>query len=163
MMIDLLKRLFGAKAHVAGKCIGELNNVTFGSADDISRAEWHKYSTCRGPKPRAELEKIFDVISDVNGKYSDDDRDDAVNDGLWDWLCHQYTLYSVTPLVLHYVVNRFTPAELERFGLTEFVDVCQRSGTQSICLTAEEIEENKAGKLPIFRIEHALIGTDKTG
>lgn len=137
--------------------MGGLTNITFGEVENIAHANWEAYSTCRGQKSRSELEQIIDIIADESGKYSEDQREDAVNDGLWDWLCHQYTLYTVTPIVLHYLINRFSTEELtKKKELKDFVDICRRSGTQSRYMTRHEITKNRSSDLPIFRIEDAL-------
>ncbi len=145
-----------SKMDGGGTTISQLSEVVFESATSIDSAEWVQYSTCRGNLPEESYARLIDIVSDVSGKWSEDERGDVVNDGLWDWLCHQYTFYSVTPLFLDLLLRRFAMSDITNPDLRRFVELCQKLGTRAIYLSAHEIDENQKGLLPIYRIEDVL-------
>lgn len=140
---------------MVGKTVLEIENVEFGDIADIVNVDFSNYRTCRGTANIDQIKRIFDLAMD---NYADEDeRDDAINDGLWDLLIHQYTLFSVTPLALYLLLKTTTAEERAKFrDIHEFVEICKRRSNEGIFLTLEEIEKNKQGILPIYSIVDIL-------
>lgn len=139
-----------------GEIISRLSGVVYAPSGSADSADWARYSSCRGSLPADSYSRLIDIITDASGEFSEDERADAVNDGIWDWLCHQYTFYSVTPLFLNLLLRRFSTTEIPNPDLRHFVELCERQGTRAIYLSATEIEQNEQGLLPIYRIEDIL-------
>jgi hypothetical protein len=139
----------------AGDAIYKINGIQYADINTISHADWNLYSTCRGRRHKEEIVDNLDIIADRS--YDEDARQDAINDGLWDLYIHQYTLYTVTPLVLDYLLNQISSNKYEPLKeFIEFIKICINSGTKGIHMTIREIMANKSGHLPIFRIEDVV-------
>lgn len=139
-----------------GAIVSSLPKTLFGSIASIDSADWTCYSTCRGSLPEEAYLRLIDIATDVSGQWSQDERDEVIYEGLWDWLCHQYTFYSVTPLFLDLLLRRFRGSEIPNPDLRKFVELCSKQGTKSIYLSIQEIAANQEGRLPIYRIEDVL-------
>lgn len=139
-----------------GATVSHLSEVVFGSVASIGSADWTRYSTCRGSLPEESYVQLINIGTNVSGEWSEDEQGDVVNDGLWDWLCHQYTFYSVTPLFLDLLLRRFLKLAIANTDFRRFIKLCQQQGTGAIYLSAREIDENQNGRLPIYRIEDVL-------
>lgn len=161
--MNILSMLFKKKAS-HGEVVGKIKAVRYAEIQTIKSANWELYSTCRGAKSKAEILHNLDVVA--NETIEEDIREDAINDGLWDWYFHQYTLYSITPIVLDYVLNKIMNEEYKAVPeFVEFITACLDCGTKNIYLTKKEIKENLAGNLPIYKLEdigrfysHVLLG-----
>jgi len=129
--------------------------MEFGDLSKIEEVDFGKYRTSRGAANRAEFESIIETILDPNS--SEDEFDDAINDGLWDLFSHQYTLYSSTPLALYLILSRKAKAEKIKNGeLSEFIELCKNRGNEGVFLTEQELIANQEGNLPIFSIAEIL-------
>jgi hypothetical protein len=138
-----------------GDTICKINGIQYADINTISRADWNLYNTCRGRRHKEAIIDNLDIIADVS--YDEDARQDAINDGLWDLYIHQYTLYTVTPLVLDYLLNQISSNKYEPLEeFLEFIKICINGGTKSIYMTVREIVANKSGCLPIFKIEDVV-------
>lgn len=146
-----------------GEIISRLSGVIYAPGDSVDSADWSRYSSCRGSLAKDSYSRLIDIVTDDSGVFSEDERGDAVNDGIWDWLCHQYTFYSVTPLFLNLLLRRFSATEIPDPDLRHFVELCEQQGTGAIYLSASEIEQNKQGLLPIYRIEDILSQRTRVG
>lgn len=136
--------------------VKECDNISYASIADIDSAVWEKYSTCRGQIPK---EKQLHRLNLIGAKYDpdNDEQQDAINDGLWDWYCHQYTLYSATPLALNYLLKKIQVKDYcVHKNIVAFVKVVRSQGTGGILLDGEELLRNREGTLPIFKIEDVL-------
>jgi hypothetical protein len=140
---------------MTGKSVRQLENVEFGNLADLDNIDIGKYRTCRGPASIEQIENIFELAMDL--KADEDLRDNAIYDGLWDLLIHQYTLYSVTPIALYLLLKSTTLEQRSKIeDVQRFVEICARQGNEGIFLTTEEIEENEQGLLPIYSITDIL-------
>lgn len=129
--------------------------MEFGDITRINEVDFSDYQTCRGPANRIEFENIIGIILD--SKSTQDEFDEAVNDGLWDLFSHQYTLYSSTPLALYLILTRTTQSQrIDCDELSKFIELCKNRGNDGIFLTEQELLANKDGKLPIFSIPEIL-------
>ena len=129
--------------------------MEFGDLSKIEEVDYGNYRTCRGAANRAEFESIIETILDP--KSSEDEFDDAINEGLWDLFSHQYTLYSSTPLALYLILRRISINErIECEELSEFIELCKSRGDDGIFLTEQELIANQEGNLPIFSIVEIL-------
>ena len=153
---NFVKQLTTRRVSCVGESVSKLANVQFADYSKIDSANWFLYSTCRGHMPKERLTKVIDIIIDSKGIYTEDQKDDAVYEGLCDWLCHQYTFYSVTPLFLHHLLKYYPQEVQSNEVLNNFVDLCKLQGSKAIWLTSDEIIRNRLGCLPIFRIEDVL-------
>ena len=138
-----------------GKTISQLSEIHYAPNKPSDTVDWTRYSSCRGSLPAESYSRLIDVIIDTD-EYTEDERDDAVYDGIWDLLCHQYTFYSVTPLFLDLLLSRFSGKKIPDIELQRFTELCKNQGTGAIYLSATEIEQNQQGLLPIYRIEDIL-------
>ena len=151
--MNLIKSFFNRRS--LGDVVEKIIGTNYADINAISHADWSLYSTCRGRRHKEAIIDNLNIIADSS--YDEDTRQDAINDGLWDLYVHQYTLYTVTPLVLDYILNQISSNKYE--PLKEFIDfikICINSGTKGMHMTALEIMANKAGRLPIFRIEDVV-------
>lgn len=156
-MIQKIKAFFNRlnvfKVMSVGESISNFLDIRYGDISTIESVNWLHYSTCRGSMSKQKLITIIEIILDDGYLYTEDQKDHAVYDGLFDWLCHQYTFYSVTPLFLHYLIRNYPLAAQSNEDLKNFVDVCKNQGSKAICLTNGERIRNRLGVLPIYRIE----------
>ncbi|MFC4992171.1 hypothetical protein [Rubritalea tangerina] len=139
-----------------GCTIAELENVNFAPIENISSAQWHYYSTSRGSTPKDSLTRITEILLARQGKFSDEEIDDAVNEGLWQWLCDDDTLFSISPIFLDHVLDLLGETHRRHPQLLHFIKTCRDLGSASIYLSSLEIAQNMDGKLPIYRIEDVL-------
>ncbi len=138
-----------------GDTVGCLENIKMGALHEIDNVDVSRYQTCRGPASVKQLDTIFELVMDPSA--DEDLRDEALCDGLWDHLIHQYTLYSVTPIALYRFLKCTTREERAAIpDANSFVEVCGNSGTHNVFLTVEEIQANARGELPIYSIEEIL-------
>jgi hypothetical protein len=134
----------------------DLAATRFGNLADIEQADCEKYSSCRGPIPRSKL--IHDACAACAGtdqelEVSDDLSELVYGTFLWDELCHQGTLYSLTPIGAYYICKKVKEIGLRSRFLYSFLAHLQKTGTGGIYLSPSEVLLNKAGMLPIFRLE----------
>lgn len=140
---------------MVGKNIRQIKDVEFGVVSELKDVDFSLYRTCRGNTSIEQIKNIFELV--MNESANEDLRDDAINDGLWDLLVHQYTLYSATPLALDFLLRNTTPeARAKIDDVQRFVKICTSQGDEGIFLTSEEIEKNKRGMLPIYSIKDIL-------
>ena len=137
---------------MVGQYIFRLKGTQFADIETIDNADWGSYRTCRGRASRPQILRILELLMDIRA--DEEQRCIAVNDGVWDLLMHQYTMYSATPLALNHLL-RTSSAEArgEIRDADMFVEHCFSRGTGGIFLFDDEIQLNKEGKLPIYRIE----------
>jgi len=129
--------------------------MEFGVLSEIERVEFSEYRTCRGLANKAEFENIISILIDPNS--TEDEFDDAVNDGLWDLFSHQYTLYSSSPLALYLILTSTSPSQrMNCPELMSFIELCASRGNDGVLLSEEELVKNKVGRLPIFSIPEIM-------
>ncbi|KPZ66256.1 hypothetical protein AN944_04218 [Shewanella sp. P1-14-1] len=129
--------------------------MEFGVLSEIEQVEFSDYQTCKGSANRAEFENIINILIDPNS--TEDEFDDAVNDGLWDLFSNQYTLYSSTPLALYLILTRTSP--IQRMNCPElirFIELCASRGNDGVLLNEQELIKNQMGVLPIFSIPEII-------
>lgn len=139
-----------------GATIAELENIDFAPISNISNAQWHHYSTSRGTTPKDSLTRITEVLLARPGRFSAEEIDDAIKEGLWQWLCDDGTLFSITPLFLDHVLDCLGETHSRHPHLLHFIKTCREQGSLAIHLSSLEIAQNSEGKLPIYRIEDVL-------
>lgn len=136
--------------------ISGAQDVRFGDIQAIEHVDWARYSTCRGRFSREAHLRVLDLIGQ-EGNADDDEWWDAINDGLWDWYRHQGTLYPMTPIALDYLLRGISDGRLwENREIAQFVKLLSECGSGCIELSAAEVDENRKGLLPMFRIEEVL-------
>jgi len=129
--------------------------LIFGKVKNIELLDYSKYRTCRGQADKDQFIKIIKTMFDENA--DEDERNDVVNDGLWDLFIHQYTMYSATPLALYLILTHTSKEQIASCQeITSFIDLCESRGNDGIYLTNQELEKNLAGELPIFSIPEIL-------
>ncbi len=76
----------------------------------------------------------------INGLWSDnvDDQEEAINEGLWGWSCHQYTMYSVTPFVLRDIVQNIECIRANPSDIICFIRLCLELGNSKLKIDAIE-------------------------
>jgi len=88
-------------------------------------------------------------IKDLCSK-NEDTWGDAVNDRLWGNMCHQYTLYSIVPYAIPFIVEAMSFAVPDcRYEILHFVKVCAQIADQRIFPS------------PIFEVVRRLKGIKK--
>lgn len=138
-----------------GQSIHELKYINYAEINEINSVDISRYQTCRGYKNREYILRIFDLVMDKCNE--SEEREDAINDGLWDELYHQGTLYSATPIALYYFLKKYSYKDISKIpDAKRFVDLLNNSGTKNIFLFEEEINLNLKGLLSIFKIEDVL-------
>lgn len=129
--------------------------LIYGNIKEIELSDYSKYQTCRGQADKGQFITIIKTIFDESA--DEDERDDAVNDGLWDLFMHQYTMYSATPLALYLILTHASKEQIASCQeVTSFIDLCESRGNDGIYLTNQELEKNLAGELPIFSIPEII-------
>ena len=85
----------------------------------VDQFPWWAVRAAYGP-PKQMPQWVRDLES-----ADEDIWEDAVNDGLWSWLLHQYTLYSSTPYAIPYVAEVAPRAQPEvRLNILRFLKHC---------------------------------------
>lgn len=96
--------------------------------DGIEKVPWERIRACRGP--------ATDVPRILRGLMSPDPdvRDEAVNGGLWDRLCHQYTLYPASAFAVPFLVEMLRmdaiPGEDVRGDVLAYLAICAQAEPQ---------------------------------
>ena len=125
------------------------------NVDEIDSVDFNKYRTCRDYADRKYFEDLIRLM--VDESVGEDERSDALIDGLWDIFSHQYTLYSATPLALYLILKLLTPSQREsNEEIQRFIELCEQRGNRGIYLTEDELIDNNNGSLPIFSIPEVL-------
>lgn len=142
----------------ASSAISLINLATtrFGSLAEIEAIDCEKYSSCRGPISQSTLIANASAVcagTDQDLETSDELSELVYGTYLWDELCHQGTLYSVTPIGAFYICKKVKEIGLKSRFLYEFLSYLQKAGTGAIYLRPSEVLLNKVGMLPIFRLE----------
>jgi len=136
---------------MVGKLVKEIEGFEFGRLSELATIDMSLYSTCRDRASESQISNIFDLV--LNQNADEDERSWAIDDGLWDLLIHQYTLYSATPLALYTLFLSTTREQrAESKDLESFIETCRLQGSENVFLTNDEIDKNINGVLPIYSI-----------
>jgi hypothetical protein len=136
--------------------VTSIEGIQYGSIEEIGGVDWKDYGAGRGAMAKEALISIIPILLDESGAFTEDERSDAANEGLWDWLCHQGTLYPATPLFLDHLLSFHREELWKNRDLVRFLEVCRECGTRNIWLREQDVIESREGRLPIFRIEDVL-------
>jgi hypothetical protein len=82
------------------------------------------------------------LIAIISGLWSEneDEQQDAINEGLWGWACHQYTMYSVTPFVLLDILNNLSCIKASPSEVIQFIKLCNDYGNDKIIKSEMETD-----------------------
>ena len=98
--------------------------------EEAEQVPWGLLTHCRGVAT-----DVPQIIQNLSSRFENVWME-AVNDGLWDRLCHQYTLYPASPYVIPFLIELLQGNKLRnhpaRRDVLAYLEICARTGDHGI-------------------------------